>query len=93
MLSSSPILCNDPGMTTANMVMVTVEVDADAPQNVNPVASPDEGEDITVHKLPLDQHKGPFIDILVKFANDNKLIIDARLYHWAAGLSVAFASL
>lgn len=54
LVSTSPVLHNDPGLTGANMQLcvVRVSVGPDAPP---PVAHPEEGEFIESHLVPLDQ--------------------------------------
>eukprot|EP00013_Stygamoeba_regulata_P020297 CAMPEP_0177653270 /NCGR_PEP_ID=MMETSP0447-20121125/13641_1 /TAXON_ID=0 /ORGANISM="Stygamoeba regulata, Strain BSH-02190019" /LENGTH=197 /DNA_ID=CAMNT_0019156705 /DNA_START=167 /DNA_END=760 /DNA_ORIENTATION=+ len=80
----SPVVCNDPGMSGANMQLLVVEVDGDLPVNQQPKQQLDEGEHIAVHHVPvreLEKH-------LLEF--DSKgFQVDARLWHFAAGLAVA----
>ncbi|EPS38014.1 hypothetical protein H072_8285 [Dactylellina haptotyla CBS 200.50] len=82
-ISISPTIVSDPGMTTANMQLVVMEVnlkegDAEPEQHL------DDGEFIQRVVVPLDE----LHDRLVQFTRDG-YAVDARLYHWAAGLDVA----
>ena len=44
-------LCMSPGMTDESMRVVVVDVDLDAPANVNPAQMLDEGEYCTVRRM------------------------------------------
>ncbi|KAK9808257.1 hypothetical protein WJX73_004125 [Symbiochloris irregularis] len=66
---------NDPGMTNTNMQAVVIEVDGDAPENVNALATPEEGEFIDVFQLPLDN----LYEALQDKQKETGWDIDARL--------------
>eukprot|EP01104_Vermistella_antarctica_P000655 TRINITY_DN107_c0_g2_i1.p1 TRINITY_DN107_c0_g2~~TRINITY_DN107_c0_g2_i1.p1 ORF type:complete len:325 (+),score=28.10 TRINITY_DN107_c0_g2_i1:406-1380(+) len=86
--SVSPVVCADPGMSTANMRMVTVSVDCDSSENLNPQACPEPGEHITVFKVPVSELHAR----LDRFLADGDAV-DSRLYHFAVGLNLNVASL
>jgi ADP-ribose pyrophosphatase len=76
----SPTIVCDPGMSTANMQFATVEVQLE-PEDRMPEQHLDEGESIERIVVPLTK----LFDQLMQFSNEGK-IVDARLYHWAAGV-------
>jgi len=76
---------SDPGLTNANMALVTVDIDLADERNKNPQPQLEDGEFIEVFKLPL---KG-FLGGLVKVCQEENCVIDARLYHLAVGLKLA----
>jgi ADP-ribose pyrophosphatase len=76
----SPTIATDPGMSTANMQFVTVEVDVGEAEGL-PEQHLDEGESIERVVLPL----GELFERLVQYSKEGK-VVDARLYHWAYGL-------
>ncbi|KAJ3089270.1 hypothetical protein HK102_006796 [Quaeritorhiza haematococci] len=59
-LRTSSLMLNDPGLTNANMKLVTIEVDLDDPRNHGSIPEPDDGEFIEKHMVPLRT----FIDVL-----------------------------
>lgn len=77
----SPIGVNDPGLTDANMQLVTVRVDMTLPENKNAKQQLDEGEDIALHTVELDS----LLTSLQQFEKQG-FAIDARLLHFATGL-------
>jgi ADP-ribose pyrophosphatase len=82
-LSLSPTITNDPGMTTANMQLVMVEVRL-SEGDVEPEQQLDEGEHIQRVVVPLDE----LYDKLVKYSKEG-MMVSAQLWHWAAGLHFA----
>jgi ADP-ribose pyrophosphatase len=79
----SPTVVCDPGMSTANMQFATVEVqlqegDAEPEQHL------DEGENIERVVVPLCE----LFSRLMTFSAEGKMV-DARLFHWAAGMKFA----
>jgi len=85
----SPIVVADSGMTNANLQYVHIDVDLDAPENLNPKARPDEGEFIESHRVPRNR--------LFEVASDPSklqtkrnapLVCDARLFSVAMGLGM-----
>jgi len=76
----SPTIVSDPGMSTANMQLATVEVNLKE-GDTEPEQALDDGEFIERVIVPLDQ----LFERLTKYSEEGK-IVDARLWHWAAGL-------
>ncbi|KAI8842068.1 NUDIX hydrolase domain-like protein [Chytridium lagenaria] len=80
----SPIMVSDPGMSNANMQLVTVEVDLDAPENENATPELEPTEFIERVLTPIDG--------LLKTLQESVAegyAVDARLMHFAEGLDVA----
>lgn len=77
----SPIVYCDPGLSNASMRYVYMKIDGDLPCNQRPVAIPDDGEIITVHKVPVKR----LLDELEEFSARG-FEVDARLYGLALGL-------
>ncbi|KAF2127723.1 hypothetical protein P153DRAFT_368287 [Dothidotthia symphoricarpi CBS 119687] len=82
-VSSSPAVAADPGMTSANMVLVMMDVQLEEGQE-EPEQHLDEGEDIKRVVVPLAE----LYERLVAFA-DEGYVVAAKLYHWAAGVRYA----
>ena len=84
----SPTIVCDPGMTTANMQVVTVEVEL--PQEDDGTTLPaqklDDGEFIQRVVVPIAE----LYDRLKSFS-EKGMKVDARLWHWAAGFNFAKA--
>lgn len=78
-------LFSDPGLTNANMALVTMEIDGDDEQNIHPKAQLEDGEFIEVFTLPL---KG-LLENLAKVCQSEGAVVDSRLYHLAEGLQLA----
>jgi ADP-ribose pyrophosphatase len=76
----SPTIANDAGMSTANMQFAIVEVQLKEGEPM-PEQHLDEGESIERIVVPLSK----LYDRLIEFSNEGK-IVDARLFHWAAGV-------
>jgi len=79
----SPTIVSDPGMSTANMQLATVEVELKE-GDVEPEQQLDDGEFIERVVVPL----GELYERLLQYSKEGK-IVDARLWHWAAGLHFA----
>jgi ADP-ribose pyrophosphatase len=82
-VSSSPAVSADPGMSSANMVLCMVEIrlgegDAEPEQHL------DEGEEIQRVRVPL----GELFERLEEYAKEG-YVVAAKLYHWAAGVRYA----
>lgn len=82
-LSVSPTIANDPGMTTANMQLVMVEASLKE-GDVEPEQHLDDGEHIQRVVVPLDD----LYDKLVAYSKEG-MMVSAKLFHWAAGLHFA----
>lgn len=78
-------LVSDPGLTNANMALAYVDVDLTEAKNKNPVAQLEEGEFIDTFTVPV----GNLLKELHRLAQDEGCVIDARLYHFAAGIDLA----
>ncbi|KAF2721445.1 hypothetical protein K431DRAFT_284821 [Polychaeton citri CBS 116435] len=77
----SPTIVADPGLTNANMQMVTVEVTL-GENDKEPEQHLDEGEHIERVLVPLHE----LYDKLKALSKEEGKIVDARLFHWALGL-------
>jgi len=80
-LDCSPTIVADPGLTNANMQMVTIEVNLKEGDD-EPEQHLEEGEHIERVVVPLDQ----LYEKLQAFSKEEGKIVDARLFHWAMGL-------
>jgi ADP-ribose diphosphatase len=81
----SPTVVSNPGMSTGNMCVVTVEVDVEGDGEVElPKQMLEEGEDIEVVVVPLEE----LHERLVKYSAEGKKV-DSRLWHTAMGLELA----
>ncbi|KAF1977756.1 hypothetical protein BU23DRAFT_451448 [Bimuria novae-zelandiae CBS 107.79] len=79
----SPTIVSDPGMSTANMQLAMVKVEL-REGDKEPEQALDDGEFIERVVVPLEE----LYERLVKYDKEGK-IVDARLWHWAAGLHFA----
>lgn len=79
----SPTIVSDPGMSTANMQLAMVKVELKEGDK-EPEQALEDGEFIERVVVPL----GELYDRLIKYDKEGK-IVDARLWHWAAGLHFA----
>jgi ADP-ribose pyrophosphatase len=79
----TPVLASDPGLTTANMVFATIEVQLKEGEE-EPEQHLESGEHIERIVLPLDE----LYDRLLQYAKEGK-VPDARLAHFAAGIHFA----
>jgi len=77
------VVPSDPGMSTANMHLCTLEVDLKEDDKV-PEAELDEGEHIEVRVTPV-------AELYAHLQEYEKLgySVDARLHHYAAGIEIA----
>ncbi|RVD88931.1 uncharacterized protein DFL_003095 [Arthrobotrys flagrans] len=82
-ISISPTIVSDPGMTTANMQFVVMEVEL-KDGDPEPQQQLDDGEFIERVVVPLDELHDKLVDY-----EKNGHAVDARLYHWAAGVDFA----
>ncbi len=83
-LSISPTVASDPGMTTANMQLVMVEVRLGEGE-AEPEQHLDDGEHIQRVVVPLDE----LYERLLEYSKTEKMMVSAKLFHWAAGLHFA----
>lgn len=82
--SVSPIVAADPGMTSANMKLVMVEIHLKE-GDPEPEQRLDDGENIQRVMIPLKD----LYERLVEFAEKDGYVVAAKLYHWAAGVRFA----
>lgn len=82
-ISTSPAVAADPGMTSANMKLCMMEVHLKE-GDPEPEQHLDEGEDIQRVNVPLAE----LYEKLDEFAKEG-YVIAAKLYHWAAGVRYA----
>lgn len=91
-VSISPLQAADPGMTSANMQLVMVE--ADLPETEwdggegddgMPLQRLEDGEHIQRVVLPLTE----LYDRLVEYSKRDRMIVAAKLFHFAAGMHFA----
>jgi len=79
----SPTIVSDPGMSTANMKLAMVEVDLKE-GDVEPEQALDDGEFIERVLVPVEE----LYERLIQYDKEGKKV-DARLWHWAAGVHFA----
>ncbi|KAF9698653.1 hypothetical protein EKO04_003904 [Ascochyta lentis] len=79
----SPTIVSDPGLSSANMQLATVEVELKE-GDAEPEQALDDGEFIERVVVPLDE----LYERLVQYDKEGKTV-DARLWHWAAGMHFA----
>lgn len=84
LISLSPTIVSDPGMTTANMQLAVVQVQLKEGDE-EPEQHLDDGEFIERFVVPLELLQ----DRLLRFSKEKDTIVDARLFHWAAGIQFA----
>jgi len=80
-IDCSPTIVSDPGLTNANMQMVTIEVDLKEGDE-EPEQHLDDGEHIERIVVPLSE----LYERLQAMSQEKGKIVDARLFHWAMGL-------
>ncbi|KIJ69639.1 hypothetical protein HYDPIDRAFT_106284 [Hydnomerulius pinastri MD-312] len=81
----SPIVCADPGMTTAKMALVTVQITLEDEME-HPEPKPDPGEHIRVRVVEIANLSK---ELKEYSKQPEKYMIDARLAHFASGLDLA----
>ena len=84
-VSCSPSLGMEVGLSNANGKLVTVEVDS--AQNDNPKQNLDDGEQIQVILVPVSQ----LVSTLLDYSKKEGFVIDAKLWLFAQGLSFSHA--
>jgi ADP-ribose pyrophosphatase len=80
----TPTVVSDPGMTTANMQFAVMEVELKEGDQ-EPEQQLEAGEHIERVVVPLSE----LYDRLVAYSHEGGKIVDARLFHWAAGFRLA----
>ena len=82
--SATDVMYCDPGLSSANMKAITIEIDMNCDANQNPITQLEDGEHIETFITPLkDLHKE-----LHALAQQGHTI-DARLVHFAMGLDIS----
>lgn len=84
LLSMSPVQSADPGMTNANMKMAMVEVQLKEGDE-EPEQRLEDGEHIQRVVIPLAE----FYDRLVEYSKQDRMIVAAKLFHFAHGMHFA----
>jgi len=84
-LSVSPDLYLEPGMSNASGKLVHLEVDGDLLDHSSPQQQLMEDEFIEVMLFPLDD----LLASLLEYQKENSCTIDAKLYTFAFGLDLA----
>ncbi|KAB5542768.1 NUDIX domain-containing protein [Coniochaeta sp. 2T2.1] len=83
-LSVSPPQAADPGLSNANMQLVMVEVNLKEGDE-EPEQRLEDGEHIQRIVVPLSD----FYDRLVEYSKQDRMIVTAKLFHFAAGMQFA----
>ncbi|KAK6086136.1 NUDIX domain-containing protein [Seiridium cupressi] len=83
-LSISPVQAADPGMSNANMQMAMVEVQLEEGDE-EPEQRLEDGEHIQRVVIPLSE----FYDRLVEYSEQERMIVAAKLFHFAHGMHFA----
>ncbi len=83
-LSVSPVQAADPGLSSANMQLVMVEVQL-GENDEEPEQRLEDGEHIQRVVVPLSE----FYDRLVEYSKQERTVVAAKLFHFAAGIHFA----
>ncbi|KAH8890110.1 hypothetical protein GQ53DRAFT_747607 [Thozetella sp. PMI_491] len=83
-LSVSPVQAADPGLSSANMQLVMVEVQLKEGEE-EPIQRLEDGEHIQRVVVPLSE----FYDRLVEYSKQERMVVAAKLFHFAAGMHFA----
>ncbi|KPI37058.1 putative Nudix hydrolase [Cyphellophora attinorum] len=87
-LSTSPAVSSDPGMTNATLQLVMMEVEVKDGEKGMPEQRLDDGELIERVVVPLEE----LYARLVEYSKREKFMVAAKLYHFAAGMHFAKTS-
>ncbi|XP_061662736.1 ADP-sugar pyrophosphatase [Syngnathoides biaculeatus] len=82
----TPVTCLDPGLSNCTTQIVTVNINGDAMENINPTQQLGDGEFVEVILLPLDEFQSKIDELLKK----DKITVDAKVYIFAMGMVQAF---
>lgn len=77
----TPTIVSDPGLATANMQFAVMEVQLKEGDE-EPTQHLESGEHIERVIVPLDQ----LYEKLLAYSKEEDKVVDARLFHWAAGV-------
>lgn len=90
-VSVSPPICLDPGISDTCCVLIRIVIDGNAAENLNPRQHLDEGEDIEVLLLPLTNCVGPvegLKNLIAQRAERGvRAVADGKLYTFLEALS------
>ncbi|KAH6838522.1 NUDIX hydrolase domain-like protein [Chaetomium sp. MPI-CAGE-AT-0009] len=84
-VSVSPVQAADPGLSSANMQLVMVEVRLGEGEPLLPAQRLDDGEHIQRVVVPLAE----LYDRLVEYSRRERTVVAAKLFHFAAGMQFA----
>jgi ADP-ribose pyrophosphatase len=83
-VSVSPVVAADPGLSSANMQLVMVQVEL-GEGDEEPEQRLDDGEHIQRVVVPLEE----LYDRLVEYSKQERMVVAAKLFHFAAGMHFA----
>ncbi|KAK4444343.1 NUDIX hydrolase domain-like protein [Podospora aff. communis PSN243] len=83
-VSVSPVVAADPGMSSANMQLVMVEARLEEGDEL-PEQRLEDGEYIQRVVVPLSE----FYERLVEYSKKDRMVVAAKLFHFAAGMQFA----
>lgn len=89
-LSVSPLICPEPGISDTCINVVHLVIDGSLEENRNPVQALEEDEDIDVLLVPFSR-KNQTLDLLTRLLREKygeRVIIDAKLYTFLEGLAL-----
>ncbi|CAG9583909.1 nudix hydrolase-like protein [Leishmania major strain Friedlin] len=90
-VSISPPLSTEPGLTDSCCVLVRLDVDGERAENQKPKQHLDDGEDIEVLLIPISQPKNALnalSDVVKRYAEKGqRAIVDAKLYTFMEALA------
>lgn len=84
-VSVSPVQAADPGLSDANMQLVMVEVRLGEKEEPEPEQRLEDGEHIQRVVVPLGELYGK----LVEYSKGERMVVSAKLFHFAAGMEFA----
>uniref|UniRef100_A0A3Q2XWC8 ADP-sugar pyrophosphatase n=1 Tax=Hippocampus comes TaxID=109280 RepID=A0A3Q2XWC8_HIPCM len=79
----TPVTCLDPGLSNCTTQIVTVNINGDEMENINPTQ---QLEFVEVLLLPLDEFQTKIDELLKK----EEIVVDAKVYIFAMGMVQAF---
>lgn len=82
----TPVTCLDPGLSDCTTQIVTVNINGDAAENINPTQQLGDGEFVEVILLPLNEFQAKIDELLKK----EKIVVDSKVYIFAMGMEQAF---
>ncbi|XP_019747463.1 ADP-sugar pyrophosphatase isoform X3 [Hippocampus comes] len=82
----TPVTCLDPGLSNCTTQIVTVNINGDEMENINPTQQLGDGEFVEVLLLPLDEFQTKIDELLKK----EEIVVDAKVYIFAMGMVQAF---